>query len=153
MQIKSNTKIDSQFHLSINKSEGINVKIVPNQTSIPSQGISATQIKITALDNAIEGSYTVPIISKISFPTKVQCHGIRQDIPYSNSSITIFQNTTLAVNILKPLSISDHLNNLYNLYIVPIGGIWSFVVGVIAIMSPLILNKKRKSRRRQKENK
>jgi hypothetical protein len=153
LQIKSNTKIYSQFHLSTNEPEGINVKLVPNQTAIPAQGISATQIKITALDNATEGSYTVPIISKISFPLKVQFQGISQDIPNSNSSVSIFQNTTLAVNILKPLSISEHLNDFYTMYVVPIGGIWSFIVGVIAIISPLILNKKRKSRRRQRENK
>lgn len=57
------------------------------------------------------------------------------------------------ITILPPFSLGERVNNMYTTWISPINGIWTFLVGLAAVITPLILRKKRKEQKQQEENK
>jgi hypothetical protein len=61
-------------------------------------------------------------------------------------SANILENANLTITVLEPMSASEHLNNIYVAWLSPIGGIWTFLAGVGAVIAPLIIrayNKKK----------
>ena len=73
LQLKSNTNLQSNVTLDSNVSLATNAKLAiafePNELHIPPFGISSSLIRVKALDNATNGTYALPILANITFPT------------------------------------------------------------------------------------
>ncbi|MEJ7642546.1 MAG: hypothetical protein WKF36_10180 [Candidatus Nitrosocosmicus sp.] len=81
-------------------------------------------------DNLPIRPHTIPIVENISFPTNIQILGNMENTMSNSASTSIFKNSDFTVDVLEPLSISERLVDFYDSRISPIGGIWTFLVGI-----------------------
>lgn len=146
MQVKSDTKFNSELFLGTNEPKGLQLNFIPNQTAIPALSLVTSQLQIKASENVTVRPYTLPIFANLSFPTEVQIPGSGGDIMNNSVSASILENSNLTITVLEPMSASEHLNNIYVAWVSPISGIWTFLAGVGAVIAPLIIrayNKKK----------
>jgi hypothetical protein len=95
---------------------------------------------------------------KISFPPIIATelfkgNALKLNGAESNIPTTISYSPELAVRSNFPLFIhaltaEERLNNLYNAWISPVSGIWTFLAGIAAVITPLIIRKKQKDKQR-----
>ena len=139
MQAKSDTKFNSELFLDSNEPKGLQLNFIPNQTAIPALSLVTSQLQIKASENVTVRPYTLPIFANLSFPTEVQMPGSDGEIMNNSVSANILENSNLTITVLEPLSVSEHLNNLYLAWVSPISGIWTFLAGVGAVVAPFII--------------
>ena len=153
--------------------QGMQIHIEPNQTNVPSAGVATSHIKIKVPDRAEPGSYTLPIISKISFPNTVNVSEIINSLsanitrsslgassPNDNnriSSRTIGTNVTTSTVFPRPSYFTvvvtenrfdEKFKDFWNTY----GGVIGLVAGGFAAgLSALLIDRlKGKSRNKSK---
>jgi hypothetical protein len=61
------------------------------------------------------------------------------NIQFNNTSPPIPLKSHYGIKILPELSIQEKLSIFVNLWITPIGGLWSFADGMAAVIAPLII--------------
>jgi hypothetical protein len=131
------------------KNNELQIKFIQNKISIPSFGTGTTVLNIKVPDNynaGNGGSLTIPIAANISFPTTITNRGGESFSNLKNQSMSTVSNLTLTV--LPPYDTGERLNNFVSTWITPISGMWSFLAGVAAVLTPVIIklyNKKRKN--------
>ena len=55
--------------------------------------------------------------------------------------------------MLPPYTMQEQLNNFVNSWITPVNGLWSFLAGIAAVITPLIIRRKQKSQMKSKSGK
>jgi hypothetical protein len=155
LKLKSNINIRSHAFLSVNKSNDIQTSIIPNETFLPPNGISTPTLTIKALNDAKPHPYTLPIIANFSIPTEAksmtttEAHTLTSEIARSSDTTFTNQVSNLTLVVQPPYTLSEQLTNFVTSWITPISGLWSFLAGVAAVATPLIIRKKTK---KQNEN-
>ena len=123
---------------------------------IPSYGVATVPLAISSVENASIGPYTLFIFANSSFPPEeiIKPEGFTQDnssnfLPYSAKlSENIFTQSSIAANLLEPLTGIDQLSIFWDKLGAPI----SFIYGILAGISPWIY-KKIKERVKNTKNK
>jgi hypothetical protein len=129
--------------------EKFNICFIQNNVSIPASGtgLSAAEISVPDGYNGTTGmSYTIPITTNISFPSTITNRGGES---FSNSKAqSIYADSKLTLTVLPPYTFEQQLNNVVTSWITPISCMWSFLAGVAAVLTPVIIklynNKKKK---------
>jgi hypothetical protein len=138
-----NTNLPSQVFLNAsNNNRSVAIKFTPDETSIPplSTGTSTLHVKVSGTANAT--SYTLPISANISFPTTIKN---KFGENFSNSkSESLHQLSNLTLMVQPPYTIQEQLSMFVNSWITPVNGLWSFLAGVAAVVTPLIIRRKQK---------
>jgi hypothetical protein len=152
LKMKSNTNIKSQVLLHINGSSDIQGKIIPNEVFLQPNGFVTSLMNIKAPDSAKARAYTLPIIAVFSIPTesKTNRFSTTGEIAYG-SSTKFIQVSNFTTTVLPPLTIQERLMDFYTGWLSPISGIWTFLAGVGAVIASLIIRKKHRERKSQKE--
>ena len=150
VNIKSDTRFESQILLTTIQPKGLILTFTPNKTSISPLSAISSQLHIKALENLSVHPYTIPILAKLSFPTEIKILNSNGDKMSNFISANISESSDLTITVLNPLSISDRLNNFYNSWLSPIGSIWTFLAGVDAVLAPLIIRLYNKKYRHSK---
>jgi hypothetical protein len=112
---------------------------------IPSYGVATVPLTISSAENASVGPYTLFIFANSSFPPEeiIKPEGFTQDsssnfLPYSAKlSENIFTQSSIAANLLEPLTGIDQLSIFWDKLGAPI----SFIYGILAGISPWIYTK------------
>jgi hypothetical protein len=141
-QLKSITNVKSQVVFYTNKiDKELEVTFTPNKVSVSPQGIATSLLQIKASDNAKDRPYTIPIVADISIPTEAKVLTTDDTGMIMNNSVTasLTQNLNLTVTVLPPLRLDEHLSNFYSAWLSPISGIWTFLAGAAAVISPLVI--------------
>ena len=109
---------------------------------IPSYGVATIPLTVTSTENASTGPYTMFIFAHSSFPPEQLIRPTSFQKPVNSSlpdiqSENIFAQSSLLVALKEPLSLLDHISNFWN----KVGGLASFISGLVIGLGPLILNK------------
>ena len=159
--IKGNTRLESSASFSVdndydNKSNKFaDLQFIPNTTSIPAGGGAAAGtsiLDVKVLGNTKAATYTFPIIANISFPTSITNRG--GETFNNTKSVSLLQTSNLTLTVLPSYTTEEHLNNFVNAWITPITGMWTFLAGVAAVLTPVIIriyNKKQKRRKNEEK--
>lgn len=141
LQLKSNTNIKSQVFLFVNGSNEIRTNIVPNEIFLSPNGVVTSLLNIRALESAKAHPYTLPIIANFSIPTEAKSNRFSTtgEIAYGSNTQLTAQVSNFTVTVLPPFTPEERLKNFYNDWLSPIGGIWTFVAGVSAVILPLVI--------------
>ena len=112
---------------------------------IPTYGVATVPLTISSVKNASVGPYTLFIFANSSFPPVeiIKPEGFTQDnssnfLPYSAKlSENIFTQSSIAANLLQPLTEIDQISIFWDKLGAPI----SFIYGILAGISPWIYTK------------
>lgn len=146
--VKGNTNLPSQVFLNATNNNGrsIELNFIPDKTSIPPLSTGTSTLHIRVLKNANATSYTLPISANISFPTTIRN---KFGENFSNSrSESLLQLSNLTLTVQPPYTIQEQLNNFVNSWITPVNGLWSFLAGVAAVVTPLVIRRKQKAKQK-----
>lgn len=150
LKVTSSIAIKSQVSLLLNSPKYIQTSIIPNETSLPPNGLVTPSLSIKVLDRAMPRLYTLPIVANFSIPTEAKGTTttqtntlITQKAPGSNTVIPLHSILTLVVQ--SPYTIQEQLNNFVSSWITPINALWGFLAGLAVVIGPLILRRKQKS--------
>jgi len=151
--LKGNTHLPSEALLTQannnnsnnDNSKYLNLTFVPSRVSILpfSAGVSVLHIK--ALDNAKAHSYTLPIVSNITFPNTITNRGGETFSNSKRESLT--QTSNLTLTVLPPYTMNERVNDFVKNWITPITGLWTFLAAVGAVVVPLVIRGYRKKRK------
>ena len=131
------------------KNSELQTYFIQNNISIPPSGTGTSTLKVKVPDSFDAGnkeSLTIPVSANISFPTTIINRGGESFSNSKSQSITAASNLTLTV--LPSYTPEERLNNFVDTWITPISGMWTFLAGVAAVLTPIIIkiyNKKKKS--------
>jgi hypothetical protein len=147
--IKGNVNVPTQAFMSgdiknNNVNSGRDIDFIQNNIYIPPSSVGTSTLVVKLQDNARPGSYTLPVKANISFPTTITNRGGES---FSNSKgVSSIAESNLTLTVLPPFTPDETLNNFVNAWVTPISGVWTFLGGVAAVLTPLILRiyKKRK---------
>jgi hypothetical protein len=161
LQVKAKTNLRSHALLSTSHIDGIKANFSSNGAYVPRDSSATLPLKISASENekaysyTLPHSYTLPILANISIPTesRVRGIGISDDVMKNSISANVTENSNLTIAVLPPLTIPQHLNNIYNAWISPISGISSFLLGVGAVTVPVLIRRYNKKRIKEKNKK
>ena len=153
LAIKGNVNLPTQAFISeITDANNIakeqKIDFIQNNISIPPSGVGTSTFVVRLEDNAKSGSYTIPIGANISFPTTITNRGGES---FSNSkSISSDTASNLTLTVLPPYTAEERFNSFVNAWVTPISGIWTFLAGVTAVLTPLIIKLYKKRKRKMR---
>jgi hypothetical protein len=131
----------------------LQIDFTPNLTSIMPNGFGASTMHIKALENVNQkGPYsiTMPIITNISFPTTIANRA--GDLFNNSKSVSLLQISDLTFTILPPYTAQEEFNRFISGWINPISGLWTFLAGVAAVLTPLIIRIYSKKKKNKNDN-
>jgi len=154
--LKGNTNLPSQVFLNANTTatsntdKSIALNFNPHKISMPPLTPGSTTLHVKILKTANATSYTLPISANISFPTTIKNRfGEAFNISKSES---LLQLSNLTLTVLPPYTLQEQLSNFVNLWITPISGLWTFLAGVAAVITPLVIRRRQKSTAKRKHH-
>ena len=130
LQVKSETNLKSNIYLSTDETEDVELNFQPNYIFVPPNGIATSLIKIKALDNSDITPHTLPLQAKIYFITEGVLRG-GQKITGNPQIGSITENSNLAIEVLAPLSLQEHLNNFFTGWFTPITAMYQTTSAII----------------------
>ena len=140
LQIKSNTNTRSEVVLSTNQTDEVELALSPNKTSIPPNGLITSRLYVKVSDDATPFEYLLPISANMSIPTESRIRGtMGSDIMRNSISANTTENSNFTLTVIPPLSVAEQLKIFYDSWLSPISGIWTFLVGVGAVIIPVII--------------
>jgi hypothetical protein len=149
VQIKSVTNLNSHISLYAKEFYPLEVTFSPNETYTPPMGLATSTLHVKVPENSIMRPFTFPILANF---TVQKSAGVRVNNTPQIPSNSIYQNITknvdLTVSVLPALSLGERLSNIYGIWIAPVSGIWTFLAGLAAVVTPLLLRKKRREKKR-----
>jgi hypothetical protein len=151
LQINSEANVNANASIYTREMEsGLISNLTSNEISILPFGNGTTTLRITALNDAAEQSYRLPLIVNISTsPTFEPKIGGTVQLDGAKSAI-ISKNYDLSVTVIPKLEPQEILGNFVNSWITPLSGLWTFLAGVGVVIAPLII---RMYSHKQKERK
>jgi hypothetical protein len=134
------------------QSGGLNTSIALNRISIPDSGTGTLNLHVKALNNAEPISHVLPIMADISFPTTITNRGGESFTNSKSETQKVTSNLTLVV--LPAYTTEERFGSFVNSWITPVTGVWTFLAGVAAVLTPLIIRvyNKRKGKSTNKNN-
>ena len=151
IKIFAENKTFSNFEWTfINKNETI--------VKLPSYGTTKIPLKITAKNVTSEEQFSFPIFVRSSFPFKPFKH-TSEILNFTNMSIQSFPDTNqsfiLAINILHPMELHEHIQKFVQNWFNPLTGIYQTASGIIGGLAGFILarykNKNSKNNKKYKQ--
>jgi hypothetical protein len=148
VDLPTQARYESKYDANKNNSENYQVRnnndlqlsFIQNKISIPPSGVgtSTLNVKVPGSFNvANKESLTIPVSANISFPTTITNRGGESFSNSKSQSTTATSNLTLT--ILPPYTAKESLGNFVNEWITPINGLWTFLAGVAAVLTPVII--------------
>jgi hypothetical protein len=134
------------------QSGGLNTSTSLNKISIPESGTGTLNLHVKVLDDAKPQSHVLPIVANISFPTTIKNRGGES---FTNSKSEIQQvRSNETVVVLPAYTIEQRFDSFVKSWITPITGVWTFLAGVAAVLTPLIIKlyNKRRGKRTNKDD-
>jgi hypothetical protein len=151
VEIKGNSNLQSEAALSIDSSrKDLSTSFIPNRTSIPSSSSGASTLHIKLFDNTTVETPTpviLPIKANISFPNTIINRG--GDTFSNNKSITLPSSSNFTLTLMPHYTPNQQLNSFVNSWITPVSGMWTFLAGVGAVITPVIVHLYRKRRKNE----
>jgi hypothetical protein len=122
-----------------NKTADTNLEFKPPTLSGGASPILTTSnMQINVTKNAKPGIHPIPIYASIILTPSIGTNNSRSAI------IHLFSNLTL--NVEPPLTSGEIVKRFYTDWITPISGIWTFLAGVAATITPVIIFMYRRNR-------
>lgn len=93
------------------------------------------------VNTTAQGNYLLNTNQKISFSSTVIESGnfsIQERSEVATTS-TANRSVPLTLTLLPPLTLEERLNNFVNSWLNPIGGLWTLLVGIAAVIAPLVI--------------
>jgi hypothetical protein len=138
-QIKSNTAFRSEASIAANQPDDIKLSVSPKKVSIPPNGLAISHLHIRVSDNAQLLEHLLPVSANMSIITGSKIRGnVVNDITRDSVRANITENSDLTLTVLPPLRPDEHLNNFVEAWITPVGGMWTLLVGIAAVIGPLV---------------
>jgi uncharacterized membrane protein (DUF485 family) len=102
-------------------------------------------LHLKAFDNATAiSSYTFPIVASFSFPNTITNRGGET---FSNSKTeSLNQSSIVTLTILPPYTLGELFGSFVTTWITPITGVWTFLAGVGAVISPWVISTYRRKK-------
>ena len=111
---------------------------------IPSYGIATVPLTISSKDNAPIGSYSMFIFANSSFPPEeflkpkpIKGYATTFLPPSVLTPENIFTQSSMLITLSEPLIWLDHISNFWN----KLGGLLSFISGLLIGLGPMAFNK------------
>lgn len=141
-KIKSDITRDSLVELHANSVNDIDVSFTPSNFSLPSFSEAASTLKIKAPSEFTNGgSNLINVNQTLSFApvifdvTRNSTQVEKTKLAPSSTNKII----PITVTLLPPLTTEEWLSNFVHAWITPIGALWTFLVAVAAVVSPLLI--------------
>lgn len=158
LQVKSKTNLKSYAFLSTSQIGGIEANFSSNGAYVPPDSSATLPLKVKASENekaykyTLPHSFAIPIFANLSIPTESKVRGISisDDVMKNPISANITESSNLTITVLPALTIPEHLNNIYNSWLLPISGIWTFLAGVAAVIAPVLIRRYKRKRTKSK---
>ena len=139
-QVKSNTVFKSEASIAANQSDDIKLSVSPKKVSIPPNGLATSRLHIEVSDSAQPLEHLLPLSANMSIITGSKMRGsVVNDITRDSVRANITEDSDLILTVLPPLRPSEHLNNFVEAWITPVGGMWTFLAGIAAVIGPLVV--------------
>ena len=151
--IKSLTNLNSHAVIYAKQFNPLSITFTPNTTRITPLGWATSTLHIKVPESFISQPFTLPIMANFTIEDTLSSNNSRiTHLNYPNSIYNIVnKELDFTITILPPLSLGERISNIYSTWISPINGIWTFLAGLAAVITPLILRKKRKEHKQQEE--
>jgi hypothetical protein len=123
VQIKSlnpNILVLPQVNFFSYKKDNILLNFFPNKTNMLSDNIATSNLHVKSLDNSTIGVFTLPVLTRISFPPEY----------FGNPSANIIENSNVTISIIKPLSLQEQLKTWLMDWFNPLTGTWTTVTTI-----------------------
>lgn len=152
LKVTSTTGVKSQIFLSTTQTNDVKLNFTPNRTSIPPYGFITSLIHVNASKSAKPNPYTLPIFVNISIPTeaKTRLSSITGEVISNTTGASIAKSSDMTITVLPPFTSAEKVMNVYNTWILPMSGIWTFLSVVIGSVTALIIKIYPKKIKRQK---
>jgi hypothetical protein len=132
--LKANVYLTSPFNIT----PKVDVAILPNPILVSPSSDAAAIVKITAPSYEAIGTIPLTIKSLIEFPQNVTIIGQNTTVNnVSDTKITSVKDFT--VSLLPSYGLHEYLAKFVEGYIVPLNSVWTFFIGVAAVLSPQII--------------
>lgn len=155
LQVKSNTNLESVISFfTTNQTNDIKLKFIPNTTSILPYSMATSLLQIKASEKADAHPYTLPIYTKISFPTIIT-NWLSGSIHSNPKSIILNKPpSNVTITVLASLTIGQQIKNMWESWGSPISGFVGLITAIGGGIAGLLLKKfKDKWNKRNKSNK
>ena len=145
LQIKNiNAKLNSKVSLSTaNTPKELDVKFIPNSTSVPSSGLSTSVIYLNAEESAVDRPYTFSIRANITFPSQLTNYLTNEKF-FNTGGARIFESSDVTVTVMSPLKLEEKFNSFITTWLNPITTIYPIIIIIIIGLLGWIIWKKRK---------
>ena len=155
IEVKANTSQGYEPTINLeakSQSEHLILDFTQNDTSpeskialrIPSYGIATVPLTISSKDNAPIGSYSMFIFANSSFPPEeflkpkpIKGYATTFLPPSVLTPENIFTQSSMLITLSEPLIWLDHISNFWN----KLGGLLSFISGLLIGLGPMAFNK------------
>jgi len=152
IKINSSNGYEPQVDLSA-KSQTNNIEtfLYQNKTlHMPTYGMASTPLMIKALPNSTSGPYTLIIFANSTFPPEQLLGDIDKNNRSNfiqNTSQNVLAQSTIIVTIVDPPTWDENLKHFWD----NIGGLSSFLYGILAGLTPWIYNSIKNKRKKEKK--
>lgn len=123
-------------------------KLIPNEVTIPPYDFSNSKLKLKALEIATPEVHTLNLNVGLIFSDTP--YFIPTNSPINANTLPQIKNKTLplTITVLPSLGFDEDLNNFYNAWLAPVSEMWTFLAGIAAAVSPLIIRKYSKEKKK-----
>jgi hypothetical protein len=131
LQIKNtNAKLNSYVSLSTNTTQDLDIKFIPNSTSVPPSGLSTSVIYLHAKENATDRPYTFSIKANITFPSQLTNYLTNEKFNNTGGARMV-KSSDVTVTILPQLKIEEKFNYLITTWFNPITSTYTTIITII----------------------
>ncbi len=138
LKIKNDANLQTTIIPKVLDSKDLVLKFEHPKISIPKSTNGTLTFSVTAPDTSQKKTVTVPIVSQIEFPQNETIYGSKsKENVKLQPPITLTEYLT--VTTLSHFTFDEQLANFVEKYITPVNSLWTFFIGVAAVLSPKII--------------
>jgi hypothetical protein len=155
VKIKSDTNLNLLAVIYARQFNPLTITFTPNAVRLTPLGWATSTVHVKVPENFNSQPFTFPIVANFTIQNSSTSDSgkVSQQNHVNSIYKTVSKELDFTITILLPFSLGERVNNVYTTWISPINGIWTFLAGLAAVITPLILRKKRKEQKQQEENK
>lgn len=138
LKINNDANLQTTVTPTVLGATNLTLKFEHPKITIPKSTNGSLTISVTAPNSINERTSTIPIVSNIEFPQNETIYGskIKKD---ENLHPPITLTEYLTVTTLPHYSFDEKLSDFVEKYITPLNSIWTFFIGVAAVLSPKLI--------------
>jgi hypothetical protein len=131
LQIKNtNAKLNSKVLLSTNTTKDLDIKFIPNSTSVPPSGLSTSLISLNAKSNISDRPYTFSIKANITFPSQLTNYLTNEKFNNTGGARMI-KSSDVTVTVLPALKIEEKFNYFITTWFNPLTSTYTTIITII----------------------